>query len=91
MARTKEKKLELSDIIQDRDTIQSLCLLYTSMKWLSVKVLGMRHITRNETDSSKAGLARPEKKRWTLLNDPGKAASTDEGPVHLPMTQETVQ
>ncbi|KAK1760491.1 putative exocyst complex component sec8 [Echria macrotheca] len=91
ITRTNEKKLEVSDIIQDRDTIQSLCLLYTSMKWLSVKVLGMRHITRNETDSSRASLPKPEKKRWTLLNDPSKAAAMDEGPVHLPMTQETVQ
>ncbi|KAK4152631.1 putative exocyst complex component sec8 [Chaetomidium leptoderma] len=90
MAQTKEKTLEASDIIQDRDTISSLCLLYTSMKWLSVKILGLRHITKNETDSSRANLPKPEKKRWTLLNDPNKATA-DEGPVYLPMTQETVQ
>ena len=90
MAQTKDKPLEASDIIQDRDTISSLCLLYTSMKWLSVKVLGLRHITGNETDSSRPTLSKPEKKRWTLLNDPNKATA-DEGPVYLPMTQETVQ
>lgn len=87
---TNETKLEVSDIIQDRDTISSLCLLYTSMKWLSVKILGLRHITRNETDSSRSSLPKPEKKRWTQLNDPSKATA-EEGPVHLPMTQETVQ
>ncbi|KAH8881526.1 hypothetical protein GQ53DRAFT_754352 [Thozetella sp. PMI_491] len=85
-----EKKLEPSDIIQDRDTISSLCLLYTSMKWLSVKVSALRHITKTETDSSRSALAKPEKKRWTLLNDPSKAAG-DQGPVCIPMTQETVQ
>ena len=90
MAATKQKKLEASDIIQDRDTISSLCLLYTSMKWLSVKILGLRHITKNETDSSRSTVPKPEKKRWTLLNDPNKATA-DEGPVYLPMTQETVQ
>jgi exocyst complex component 4 len=90
MAQTKEKKLETSDIIQDRDTISSLCLLYTSMKWLSVKILSLRHITKNETDSSRSNLTKPEKKRWTLLNDPSKATA-EEGPVYLPMTQETVQ
>ncbi|KAL2023823.1 hypothetical protein VTK56DRAFT_1090 [Thermocarpiscus australiensis] len=90
MARTKEKKLEASDMIQDRDTISSLCMLYTSMKWLSVKVLGLRHITQNETDSSRSSLAKPEKKRWTLINDPSKTTA-EEGPVYLPMTQETVQ
>jgi exocyst complex component 4 len=90
MAHAKEHRLEASDIIQDRDTISSLCLLYTSMKWLSVKILSLRHITKNETDSSRSSLPKPEKKRWTLLNDPNKATA-DEGPVYLPMTQETVQ
>ncbi|KAK4189081.1 putative exocyst complex component 4 [Podospora australis] len=92
IAQTNERKLEASDIIQDRDTISSLCLLYTSMKWLTVKVLGLRHITRNEPDSASArsNLPKPEKKRWTLLNDPNKATA-EEGPVYLPMTQETVQ
>lgn len=90
MASTKEKRLEASDIIQDRDTISSLCLLYTSMKWLSVKILSLRHITKNETDSSRSSLPKAEKKRWTLLNDPNKATAED-GPVYLPMTQETVQ
>ncbi|KAL2268674.1 hypothetical protein VTJ83DRAFT_3520 [Remersonia thermophila] len=84
------KTLDTSDIIQDRDTIESLCLLYASMRWLSVKVAGLRHITQNETDSSRASLPRgPEKRRWTLLNDPSKATA-EEGPVYLPMTQETV-
>ena len=87
---TNEKRLEISDIISDRDTISSLCLLYTSMKWLSVKVLGLRHITKHDTDSSRASLPKQEKRRWTLLNDPNKAAS-EQGPVYLPMTQETVQ
>ncbi|KAK0636237.1 Sec8 exocyst complex component-specific domain-containing protein [Bombardia bombarda] len=90
IAHANEKKFGVSDIIQDRDTISSLCLLYTSMKWLSVKVHGLRHITRNEADSSRSSLPKPEKKRWTLLNDPSKAAG-DEGPVYLPMTQDTVQ
>ncbi|KAK4240499.1 putative exocyst complex component sec8 [Achaetomium macrosporum] len=90
MAHAKQNVLGASDIIQDRDTISSLCLLYTSMKWLSVKILGLRHITKNEADSSRSSLPKPEKKRWTLLNDPSKA-TTEEGPVYLPMTQETVQ
>ncbi|CAP73735.1 uncharacterized protein PODANS_2_10950 [Podospora anserina S mat+] len=93
IAKANEQKLEASDIIQDRDTISSLCLLYTSMKWLTVKVMGLRHITKNENDTSTkpsaATLPKPEKKRWTLLNDPNKATA-EEGPVYLPMTQETV-
>jgi exocyst complex component 4 len=85
-----EKDIGKSDIIQDRDTISSLCLLYTSLKWLSVKISGLRHITKNEADSSSSSVPKPEKKRWTLLNDPNKAA-VEQGPVYLPMTQDTVQ
>lgn len=87
---TNENPLEANDIISDRDTISSLCLLYTSMKWLAVKISSLRHITRNDTDSNRSSIPRSEKRRWTLLNDPNKATAED-GPVFLPMTQETVQ
>ena len=86
---TNEARLDMSDIIQDRDTISSLCLLYTSMKWLAVKIGGLRHITSQDTDSSRPNLPRQSTRRWTLMNDPSKAGE-DQGPVHLPMTQETV-
>ncbi|KAH7363107.1 Sec8 exocyst complex component-specific domain-containing protein [Plectosphaerella cucumerina] len=90
IAQTDEKSLQPGDIIQDKDTISSLCLLYTSMKWLCVKVMGLRHITQHDTDSGRPNLPRQAAKRWTLMNDPHKATSED-GPVYLPMTQETVQ
>lgn len=87
---TDESRLEMNDIIQDRDTILSLCLLYTSMKWLAAKTSGLRHITMHETDSSRQAVSRQANRRWTLMGDHSKAAS-DQGPVHLPLTQETVQ
>lgn len=90
---TDESRLEMNDIIQDRDTIISLCLLYTSMKWLAAKISSLRHITMHETDSSsRQALPRHANRRWTLMGDHGsKAASSDQGPVRLPLTQETVQ
>ncbi|KAI8267981.1 putative exocyst complex component sec8 [Colletotrichum sp. SAR11_239] len=90
IVQTNEKRMELADIITDRDTVSSLCLLYTSMKWLAVKISSLRHITRNDADSSRPALNRGSSKRWTLMNDPSKATNED-GPVYLPMTQETVQ
>lgn len=87
---TNERSLEPSDIIQDRDVISSLCLLYTSMKWLSVKIGSLRHITRQDTDSSRSAMPKNQHRRWTLLNDPNKVGD-QQGPVYLPMTQETVQ
>ncbi|KAI0533255.1 Sec8 exocyst complex component-specific domain-containing protein [Xylaria digitata] len=89
--RTNERLLEPSDVIQDRDVISSLCLLYTSMKWLTTKIVGLRHITRHDTDSSQHTMPKDQNRRWTLLNDPSKANGEQQGPVYLPMTQDTVQ
>lgn len=86
---TNGSRLEANDVIQDRDTISSLCLLYTSMKWLAVKIASLRSITTNDADSSRQ-LNKPGSRRWTLLNDPSKA-SAEQGPVTLPLTQETAQ
>ncbi|KAI3335027.1 Sec8 exocyst complex component-specific domain-containing protein [Ustulina deusta] len=89
--RTNECPLEPSDVIQDRDVISSLCLLYTSMKWLTTKIVGLRHITRHDTDSSQPTMPKDQSRRWTLLNDPSKANGEQQDPVYLPMTQDTVQ
>ena len=85
---TNETPLQMDDIIVDRETISSLCLLYTSMKWLAIKIEQLRHITRNDADSSRTNMQKPQSKRWTLLNDPTRIQ--DDQPVYLPMTQETV-
>lgn len=90
ISRADEKSLELSDVIQDKDVVSSLCMLYTSMKWLSVKTSALRHITQSEAENPRPNLSRQSSKRWTLTNDPIKTSS-DEGPIHLPMTQETAQ
>lgn len=87
---TNDAPLEAKDIIQDRDSISSLCLLYTSMKWLAVKISGLRYITMHETDTARQNLSRHSSRRWTLMNDPNKNTS-EQGPVQLPLTQDTVQ
>ncbi|KAI0201119.1 Sec8 exocyst complex component-specific domain-containing protein [Astrocystis sublimbata] len=91
LMRTNEYPLDPSDVIQDRDVISSLCLLYTSMKWLSSKIVSLRHITRHATDSSQPTMPKDQNRRWTLLNDPSKVNGDHRGPVYLPMTQDTVQ
>ncbi|RDW70332.1 hypothetical protein BP5796_08729 [Coleophoma crateriformis] len=85
---TNENPMMPEDIIQDRETISSLCVLYTSMKWLAIKIENLRHLTRNEADSSRPSAQKPQNKRWTLLNDPSRAQ--EDIPVYLPMTQETL-
>ena len=86
---TNETPLRMDDIISDRETISSLCVLYTSMKWLAIKIDQLRHITRNDIDSSRTTMQKPANRRWTLLNDPSRTQD-DQNPVYLPMTQETV-
>ena len=86
---TNETPLRSDDIIMDRETISSLCVLYTSMKWLAIKISQLRHITRNDSDSSHTAMQKPQNRRWTLLNDPSRTQD-DQVPVYLPMTQETV-
>jgi exocyst complex component 4 len=87
---TNEAPLQLKSVIQDRKTISSLCLLYTSLKWLANNIEQLRHITTHDADSSRRNTMRvSHNRRWTLLNDPSKVGDS-KPPVYLPMTQETV-
>jgi exocyst complex component 4 len=86
---TNETPLRLDDIVVDHETISSLCVLYTSMKWLAIKIGELRHITRNDVDSSRTSINRPQNRRWTLLNDASRSQE-EHHPVYLPMTNETV-
>ncbi|TVY15988.1 putative exocyst complex component sec8, partial [Lachnellula arida] len=87
---TDQTPLRLDDTITDRETISSLCVLYTSMKWLAIKIGQLRHITKNAADSSRIA-QKPLGRRWTLFNEFEVSRLQDEqNPVYLPMTQETV-
>jgi len=87
---TNESPLGMADIILDRKTIASLCLLYTSMRWLANKVDQLRHITTHDVDSSRRNTMRASyNRRWTLLNGATKAGGGNHV-VYLPMTQETI-
>jgi len=86
---TNEKPLRPEDIIMDRETISSLCVLYTSMKWLSIKIIELRHITHSDMDSNRNSIQKPQNRRWTLMNDSPRTRD-DQSPAYLPMSQETV-
>lgn len=89
LLQSKERPLTKEDIITDREVISSLCVLYTSMKWLATKIEQLRSITRSEADSSRASMQKPTNRRWTLLNGGAKPLDL-QNQVYLPMTQETV-
>ncbi|PTB78621.1 exocyst complex component [Trichoderma longibrachiatum ATCC 18648] len=86
--KTNSQRLEANDVIQDRDTISALCLLYTSMRWLAAKIEGLKYITAHDTDSSRQHLPRQSSQRWTL-NDLSKTSGQNS--VQLPLTVETAQ
>lgn len=88
LAQVDKDALDQQDMIQDKKTLQGLCLLYTSMKWLATKVAQLRHISDRATDST-----RPEpggqrhNRRWTLLTS--SEPRTEGVAVYLPLNADT--
>lgn len=78
------------DLITDRKVINSLCILYSSMKWLASNVVQLRHVedapSFSRNDGSSVGRPR---RRWTLIES-AKSQDDDARTVYLPMTTETV-
>jgi exocyst complex component 4 len=87
--RTNETPLTLSDVISDRKVIKSLCLLYTSMRWLASNISHLRSITQEDADSSRNSRGGTRGRSWTLITK-NITLTKVKGPVKLPMTQEKV-
>jgi exocyst complex component 4 len=83
-----KEPLDQGDIIKDKKTLTNLCLLFTSMKWLSTKIARLRHISDRATDSTRIepGSQR-HNRRWTLLSS--SEPRTEGTPVYLPLDQAT--
>ena len=83
-----KEPLDQGDIIQDKKTLTSLCLLYTSMKWLSTKIARFRYISDRATDSTRIEPGNQRhNRRWTLLSS--SEPRSEGAPVYLPLNQET--
>lgn len=84
-----QEPLDNADMLQDRKTITSLCLLYTSMKWLATKTAQLRYISDRATNSVRGeSVKERHNQRWTLLSSSEPRA--EGAPVYLPLNQETV-
>lgn len=84
-----EISLDDMDVISDKRNIGSLCLLYTSMKWLSSQITQLRHISSQTTDSAHRESGRPNtQRRWTLVT--AQEGPSESGRVYLPLSQESV-
>ena len=83
-----DEPLDQADMIQDRKSIVSLCLLYTSMKWLATKTAQLRHISDRASDPNSAeSSGQRYNRRWTQLSS---AEPRPEGTrLYLPLSTET--
>jgi exocyst complex component 4 len=83
-----DEPLDQGDMIQDRKCIINLCLLYTSMKWLTTKTAQLRHISDRASDSNSAeSNGQRHTRRWTALSS---SEPRPEGArVYLPLSTET--
>ena len=85
IAQTNEKPIDPFDIICDRRTGTALCLLYSSMQWLSSQLESLREVKKGTAHESKQ--ARQDN-RWTMFTT-ASMRDTDQ-PVALAMTKESV-
>ncbi|KAF1942073.1 hypothetical protein EJ02DRAFT_503063 [Clathrospora elynae] len=83
-----DEPLDQADMIQDKKSIVSLCLLFTSMKWLAIKIAQLRHISDRASDSNGAeSSGQRHTRRWTQLSS---SEPRPEGTrVYLPLSVET--
>ncbi|KAL7273180.1 exocyst subunit [Rhizina undulata] len=89
LAEKSDKPITYSDLITDRKIINSLCILYTSMKWFASKVVQLRHVEESETFSRNDGNSGGRRRRrWTLLEF--NKTRDESRAVCLPMTADTV-
>ena len=80
--------LDQADMIQDKKSITSLCLLYTSMRWLATKVAQLRHISDRASDSSQPETqGQRHNRRWTVLSVSEPRGQGTQ--VYLPLSIET--
>ncbi|PWW71896.1 hypothetical protein C7212DRAFT_354840 [Tuber magnatum] len=86
------KTLTPTDLITDRKVTNSLCILYSSMKWLASNVVQLRHVEDTESLSrQEGGLSGRRRRRWTLISgEPSMVRDETAKPIYLPMTTETV-
>ena len=81
-----EKPLDPFDIISDRRTGTSLCLLYSSMQWLAMQLDGLRSVEKKSVQSTPAPQDGQRTNRWTMIST--VALRDTDQPIFLPMTDE---
>ena len=85
---TNTKPLEPVDIIADRRSVMTLCLIYNSMQWLAGRLQELRRVVPESSHKRSASQKSLHSRQLSLLTNANPQIGN--APIHLPMTQETV-
>ena len=86
VSKTNETPLEPFDIISDRRSVEALCLLYSSMRWLASRLSSLRRVTGTQAGLSSDLIKGGQVNRWTAVSM--GSVRDDEQPVYLPMSKD---
>ncbi|CAD6563864.1 MAG: hypothetical protein ASARMPREDX12_000114 [Alectoria sarmentosa] len=89
IAKTNEKPLDPFDILFDRRSVTALCLMYSSMRWLAIRLQQLRRIVP-ESSLSHRDSTKPQLTRHLSLLSSSQPIDPNT-PIYLPMTQETAE
>ena len=90
ITKTNENALSPFDIISDRRSVVSLCLIYSSMQWLATQLNHLRRVMPERSSLHRDSSSNPNHARqWFLVNS--TSARDQSTPAYLPMSPETVE
>lgn len=82
--------IDAVDLLSDRRSTASLCMLHTSMRWIANRLLRLRDVTDCASDSTRIGLVEQNlQHRWISSLSPSHR--DDNTPVYLPLDTETAE
>ena len=84
VTRTRERPMEVFDLISDRKTGPALCLMYSSMQWLAHQLEELKHVVQKHRSSVQDAKQMTKPNRWLAVES--TSLRDQEQPVWLPMT-----
>ena len=88
LSKTNEAPLEPFDIISDRRSVEALCLLYSSMRWLASRLKSLRRVIGTQSGLASDLIKGQQVNRWTAVSMGN--GRDEEQPIYLPMAKESV-
>ena len=87
MDQASDKPFDALDIISDRRSGTALCLLYSTMQWLTSQLSQLRNVVKKRDKSAPDSERGQKTNRWTMVSSANMR--DDDQPVKLTMTEDT--